>query len=265
MTFSLKQRYWQITQQLLARDEAYSSMFTHGTLLGDQSESIVRDFMRAVFPQNIRVETGQIVLPNGEVSGQTDVVIFEDQTGAVVGASETGALLIHGEAAKAVIEVKRSIQRDTIKDIQSYAKELHSTFERGQRATPWYQWAFVFRSEAKTASQVCAALTKAYHEKHSVGLMVVLDAKPTAADLKASFHDCVNSLSKRKQPTGAALEEFVRSARTPNSALFGRDQNQKKYVMSDKKEPPLLEFVRHLLEQVDMTFEKSPLSFRSFQ
>jgi hypothetical protein len=46
--FQIFDYYRRLTEQLLARDTISESTFSHGTVLGNQTENIVRDFVRQV-------------------------------------------------------------------------------------------------------------------------------------------------------------------------------------------------------------------------
>lgn len=257
-SFDINAHYRLLTKQLLARDNAASAVVNHDTYLGDSSEAILRDFIHSILSRDYRVERGQLVLPNGVVSPETDVVVFRDTLGAVVGQTEGGAFLIHAETAKVVIEVKRSLAADQIERIQNHAGKLYDAFQKGNKQEIWCQWAFAFRSPSRSHDSILIKLNETYHPARSTGLLVVLDAHISAEDRDSQIDACItrdpmkeNEVVDRKQ-----LKQLLADAAEPHSCLFGRIPTEGKYIsQADKSIPPLLEFVTHLCNAIDINFK----------
>jgi len=265
-TFDLREHYIGLTEQILARDRFSGGMFSHGTTIGNQSENIIRDLFRQLLPSTYRVETGQLVFPPDIMSPQADVIIFRDVPNAIVGVSDSGEFLVRGEAAKVIIEVKRSLSYGKLNDIIEYATKLHDSFDKMGVATGtnlrWSQWAVAFRSDSLTGNGILKRLNDIYHPHHSVGLLLVLDAKRPACDIKDSFEETKGSA---KKPTGTALTHFANSMRVPNSVLFGRSNPSARFgPQSDPSIPALLEFVSHLVTSLETGGEMRPLTLDPF-
>ena len=250
MVFDIRNHFESLTQQLLARDLITPSLFSHGTFLGDQSEVILRDFLRVRLPPTFGVETGQLVFPSGDLSPQSDVIVFESGLNSIVGVSESGAHLIHAESAKVIIEVKRTVDGPQLANIQDYAKKLHQKSVSAKRATQWCQWAFAFRSTTRTASGIKKELGNGFHKDESVGILVILDVMRDQSELKARFTKQFGTPGKPSKLRAQDVRDFVADIRRPNSHLFLRDPANKCYSIlqptDPPADPPLLKVLSHL-------------------
>jgi len=235
-TFNIRHHFKRLTEQLLARDELCGSLFTHGTILGNETENIIRDLLRTILPSRYRVETGQLVLPSGTMSPQSDVIVFEDKLGALLGVGENGNCLIHAEAARVIIEVKRYIGPKQIKEMADYCGRLHQSFSTGGRQTEWCQWGIAFRSPL-TQKALLTRLRKSHKDQNAIGLLLVLDI---------------------------GIER--KAKKVPEPALFGNPSGQTGYVgQSDRSAPPLLEFVEHLFSHLDGKYAQKHLALQRFR
>ena len=247
--FDIRAYYRELTRQLLARDTLSQSLLTHGTLLGNLTENIVRDFIRKILPPHIGVETGQIAAPNGTMSPQSDVVIFSNVFGAVLGVLENGSCLIHQDAVKCVIEVKRSSAVDQIVGINEYFQRLLSAFQSGTKEDPWFPYSVVFHSPSKSLDAIETELNAIPIGELRVRGVLVLNAKHEAEALKRECN-AIPGHSPTGRITGESVEAFLDQMSSPNSAFFLYCDQKRHFIRQWDNEPPLLSFAIRLHESL---------------
>lgn len=239
-SFDLTLHLERLARQLLARNELVGSLFSHGDILGGEAEAIVRDFLSAVFP-DLGVVTGQVIATNGEMSPQCDVILYDRIPGAALGKAESGAVLVRLEAVRAVFEVKRSVNRQTVAKMQQYAKRLAEAFVAGQRQGRWLQYGFAFAS-SQTSDRVLGELNRHWHREDSVGGLLVLDLAPSASELKSLYGSC-GDMSRKGQPTGTTLRSFLSAARLRPGGFYVRGAGS---YTKDSGSSPLRSFVTNI-------------------
>jgi uncharacterized protein DUF6602 len=268
--FNIIDHYRNLTKQLLARNAVVGTIFSHKDLLGNPAESIVRDFLRKFLPSSLRVETGQIVSPRGNRSPQSDVIVFHDMFGAIVGVSEAEEYLVRQEPVRCVLEVKRSIGGTTVKELQDHAKVLSTCFLAGGKGGPWIQWGVAFTAD-RSRDAILNNLIETYDPTFSIGALLVLDTEPTAEELKASARKHLNLTgsgqgSRRSvypRVTGASVKRFISEMLEPRGAFFVRDKTHK-YRLWEEVQPPLLGFATKLEETLMGSADVSNLSLKDF-
>ncbi len=233
-SFDIIDHFRSLTAQLLARDSLSGTLFSHGTIRGDETENIVRDLLRTLLPSNYRVETGQLVVPGGIRSPQSDVIVFKDDIGAVLGVSEDGNCLVHAEAARVIIEVKRHLGKTQVSQMSDYCRRLHASFHT--RQSSWCQWGIAFRSPHREDT-LLRYMNATHTPESSIGLLLVLDTR------------C------RRQ-----------NQREPEPALFGCPTGSSAYnAQGDRAIPPLLEFIENLFASLDPAHPGMSLALRRFR
>ncbi len=267
--FHIIDHYRNLTRHLLARNAIVDTIFSHRTLLGNPAEGILRDFLRKLLPSWLRVETGQVVAINGIRSPQSDVIIFDDNFGAIVGASEADEFLIRQEAVRCVIEVKRTIGGTIVQEMQGYASSLATSFFLGEKSGGWLQFGFAFIAD-RSRDAVLENLKKTYDPGKSLGALLVLDTAPQAEELKASARKHLNltepdqsGRATRPTITGQSVKAFTQEVTEPRGALFLRHKTEKYCIVNDGL-PPLLSFTMLLEQRLKGATDRSNLNLGDF-
>ena len=256
-SFDVFEPYRKLTHQLIARCSILGTIFDHGTLKGNTAEKIIRDLLKNFFPSQIRVETGQVVSVNGVRSPQTDVIVFSDMSGSVVGIDEDGVCLVRSEAVRCVVEIKKSLIGTTIEEFQQQSKKLAESMVSGERKTSWIHWTIAIQSLI-SSEKILQKLKATCDFSCSTGGLLVLDAPMTNEELKAildefelGFEDEENG--KMLKVSDKNLLELSQSLKAANSLFFIRDRSEQ-YRLEGDRTDALLRFMVHLEE----TTLKSP-------
>lgn len=255
--FDVFEHYRTLTQQLIARCSVLGTTFDHGTTKGNAAEKIVRDFLRQFFPSQIRVETGQIVSYNGVRSPQTDVILFSDVPGSVVGVDEGGVFLVRSEAVRCVVEVKKSLIKPTIGELQDHSRRLADTMKLGERRNSWTHWSIAVQSSI-VRDKILAHLKETWAPSSTTGGLLVLDAPMSGSEVRQSLveEELISGeyeQSKTIKLTDKQLIAAVAALKSPNSVFLVRDKNEKYLIHGDRSDA-LLKFMI-LLEQTTRNSE----------
>lgn len=238
--------YKSISKLIIAQSDLASSSFGHSTILGDAAEETFRSLMRSIFSPTYAISQGQIVNSNGDISNQIDVIVHENITGSIIGDNFNGSKLVRKDHVRCVIEVKKSVNRNTIAGIQSYSHDIKQFFMSGQDIQPIKTWAIAFRS-TKSSSQILNELNRNVTLNHGLNGFCVLDIPflvGEARQLKRSYHD--SSLSE-----GENLKKFVNEFRTAiNPRVFMIDRDFRYHVRENLLSEALLYFCAKIQSSV---------------
>lgn len=101
---SIDDYYNHLQEELLIKREALSNLFSHTTTKGLALEQLIRDFLKPRVRSN-GVGHGQIVLPDGSMSTQLDVIVYDESIVSPV-YSSGDLIVIPSEAVRIIVEVK---------------------------------------------------------------------------------------------------------------------------------------------------------------
>jgi len=87
----------------------------HNAVKGHEAEQLIRRFLTEHIPKRFDVGSGFVLDPNGMVSPQTDVIIYDAYNCPVYRASEEAAIFPSNNVA-VVVEVKSNLDKDSLKD-----------------------------------------------------------------------------------------------------------------------------------------------------
>lgn len=130
----------------------------HNATKGAEAEQVFRKFLNTHIPQRFSVGSGFIVDPKGEVSNQTDVVVYDAFNCPVYRASDSASIFPSTNVA-AVVEVKSSLDKHALKDAWKKIAAIKSLSKRNvPRPGPTlYQTAgYVFAFESKISLEKVA-------------------------------------------------------------------------------------------------------------
>lgn len=104
---------------------------------GSYKESLVRSMFREFLPKRYEVSTGFVRWWEGQVSGQLDVVIWDAQATVPI-MKEGNFVILPPGGVEAVIEVKSTLSRDTLRDALSLLHDdrWHCSVAQGPEHTP---------------------------------------------------------------------------------------------------------------------------------
>lgn len=85
--------------QMTAKLAEARAKFQHGGLKGDAVEDAVRNFLRSFIPRRLAVGTGEVVDRSGGRSGQTDIVIANEDHPFTFAGDDPGLFFIEGVSA----------------------------------------------------------------------------------------------------------------------------------------------------------------------
>lgn len=118
---TLPPEYWQaVAQGIDAEDQKAGLVIKHNQSIGAARESILRDLLRRQTPEPYRVRTGFVhqFLPDAHYcSKQCDVLVY-DPTVAQPDYQIDDLIVVPRDAAKAVVEVKTTLEHREFRDIQ---------------------------------------------------------------------------------------------------------------------------------------------------
>lgn len=94
------------------------SIIRHNATSGTGAEEALRRFLQTRLPSSLGVTQGQVIDSHGDMSLQTDVIIYDaERTPHIFHSSEYGTSVVPAEGVIAVIEVKSSISKVDIPGI----------------------------------------------------------------------------------------------------------------------------------------------------
>lgn len=86
----------------------------HPAEIGDRREAVIRDFLRAVLPGDLRVASGEIFATSGESSRQVDALVYHHKS-PTLQRSERSVVLA-AESVLAAVEIKPLLRRAELAD-----------------------------------------------------------------------------------------------------------------------------------------------------
>lgn len=249
-TFSISDLYYEHTKAILARDSISNQASTHGTTIGNVTEFIIRDFLRQVMPVGFVTSTGQAVSSTGSYTPQIDVFIHVDQPGAIISRNEGDTVLAQSDFIKCFIEVKRSINRDTLKEICNHSESTFDIFNESGRTSSYLDCAICLRADM-TENAIVKELNK-YASHKTPGYVLVLDCEEPAKDILEEYKLLSGHFKDNTKAYGSCLRELIRN-KLPYGILFGRQKSQANtyaYKKIQVDHSPLLEFVARVDEHI---------------
>lgn len=106
---------WQWMESIEASTRAAAQtagLYEHATTIGDIREFVIKDFLTKFLPNSVSVGTGQIFTIEGTRSKQIDIVISDSHYPSL--RSETGSALFPAESVIATIEVKSTLDKNSL-------------------------------------------------------------------------------------------------------------------------------------------------------
>lgn len=101
------------------------SIIRHNLTSGTGAEEALRRFLQTRLPSSVGVTQGQVIDSHGEISLQSDVIIYDaERTPHVFHSSEYGTSVVPAEGVVAVIEVKSSVSKTDIPDIVNNMQQV---------------------------------------------------------------------------------------------------------------------------------------------
>ncbi|WP_152632997.1 DUF6602 domain-containing protein [Aliarcobacter butzleri] len=119
-----------------------SQVFKHSLSKGEYREQPIQEFFRELLPNKFAVLSGEIIDYKGNVSPQSDLIIYRNIDGIPVFKTEPTILL--AESVMSIIEVKSKINLDEYEDCLKKAEKLYKLkpfgksiqqYERGRNPT----------------------------------------------------------------------------------------------------------------------------------
>lgn len=161
----LRQYYSGITRQLRSEVDFINSLFEHQGIKGEGNELALRDLLVKFIPKQYGVGTGVVVDREGNISRQSDIIIYETQLYPSL-LSMSSVHMFPVDLVYATIEIKTTLTAQTSKDaIQNIASvrrlnyilaefaDYHSTQGGGAisivKTTPPIGIVFAYNSDAK--------------------------------------------------------------------------------------------------------------------
>lgn len=113
MTRNIIADWFDQLETTLDSEAKLAGLFSHGTLTGSVREFFVKRALSTILPANLRIGSGRVLAPNGELSKQIDVVVYDSSYPALEAIEGQGIYFVDGVIA--TIEIKSTIDE----------KELH--------------------------------------------------------------------------------------------------------------------------------------------
>lgn len=150
---SREQIFIKAAKRLRADFDALTSI-PHSSLKGHEAEKLMREFLNNHLPKRFAAGSGFILDPRGNISKQTDVVIYDALNCPVYYASDDAAIFPSDNVA-AVVEVKSKLDKtslveawDNIQETKRLAKTKHPPTTRLVQ-TQTYGVIFAFSTDTK--------------------------------------------------------------------------------------------------------------------
>lgn len=136
----MSQYFDHVAQQLHSRIQQAKVFITkHNPTTGALAEAVLREFLQEHLPRRVSVEEGFIIDPEGGLSKQCDIIIYDSHHHAPFYRAGQ-VVVVPVEAVIAVIEVKTSINKSGFYDVIRY----FASFEQLQGSFKTYL--FMFKS-----------------------------------------------------------------------------------------------------------------------
>lgn len=103
----------------------------HAGTKGSAAEEIVREFLETALPRSLGITVGQVIDHHGNLSGQSDVIIYDAlATPMIFSSAQGGQQTVPIEGVVAVIEVKTKLRKGDLDQIVNHAAALKSMERR---------------------------------------------------------------------------------------------------------------------------------------
>ncbi len=129
----------------------------HPGVKGENRENILKKFLTEKLPFQYGIGSGQIIFPNGDLSNQTDIILYDKLKCPILYAESS--ILVPIDGTHGIIEVKSALSKDELYDsvlkIQRYKENASnklvtlSTFSGARIMPPIYPFGVVFAYNLK--------------------------------------------------------------------------------------------------------------------
>jgi hypothetical protein len=170
----------------LKSDFERSANLPHQGVKGHAREvAVVKDYLRPKLARRYSIGSGLITDATGQFSKQQDIVVFDDFNFPVLQDFEDDSLYF-AEQVLAVIEVKSTFRRESIKDLIASAASISELGHNGStRGSSSFVFGFGYKSDLSLA-QIRDYAQQQIHENKSgwgVGAIIILEDKEGAAGI----------------------------------------------------------------------------------
>ena len=110
----LQSVFRQINEIALVKAKA-SELIKHSLEKGLSNESILREILRSTLPRNYGIGKGKVISPEGEMSSQCDIIIYDALNCPCLFVDENMNQVLPIEGVYAVVEVKTALTKSTMK------------------------------------------------------------------------------------------------------------------------------------------------------
>lgn len=123
---------YQATAKRMQADlERLRAGLDHAGTKGSAAEEIVRDFLKEALPRSLGITVGQVIDADGNLSGQSDVIIYDAlATPMIFSSAQAGQRTVPIEGVVGVIEVKSKLRKGDLEQIVSHAATLKAMERR---------------------------------------------------------------------------------------------------------------------------------------
>lgn len=108
-----------------------SNVISHPTGKGDNTEKNWKKFLEEILPKKYGIDRGYLIDSNGNESDQIDIIIYDALYSPLIITSQAGEKFIPVESVYAVVEVKPSINKNTLQ----YANEKIESVKKLKRSS----------------------------------------------------------------------------------------------------------------------------------
>jgi hypothetical protein len=118
----LERKFAAVSEQMKARLTAIRASYQHRGIKGCKVEDIVREFLREHLPRRLDIGHGEVIDAMGHRSGQTDVVITNEDHPFTYPENEPGLFFVEGLAAAG--EVKTNLTTADLEGVLEAGREF---------------------------------------------------------------------------------------------------------------------------------------------
>lgn len=123
----LRDRFQKISERMMLDfDEA--GLGKHQGNVGQNREGILKTFLKDKLPFQYGIDTGEIVYPDGSISNQTDIILFDRMKCPLFYSNES--IIAPAEGTYGIIEVKSSLGKEELRDAALKIKNYKSPIPR---------------------------------------------------------------------------------------------------------------------------------------
>lgn len=113
-----------VSNELLGKlDQIKEFIKKHNPTIGVLTEEILRDFLRNYLPKQVSVEQGFILSPDGKMSKQCDVLIYDSNRYAPF-YRLNDIVVVPADSVLAIVEVKTTINKSIFDQVVLYFKDV---------------------------------------------------------------------------------------------------------------------------------------------